>query len=436
MVLGPGNPNTWYFGTDKLYRSMDRADSVQIVSQLFEQTAAGTPPIGTPVSTIAISPQDDNYRLVGLNSGKIFATTNGSPTMLQIAGPGATNGPSNTPASGNVTSGATIGVGRIIFDPNNKNVAYVAYTGYGTPTEPIGHFWKITNLQNLPSGNVTMTQMSNGLPDLPANAIAADPQTGPPVGGSVTDIYLGTDKGVYASRDGGANWSVYGAGFPHVSVFGLEIQNQSRLLRAATHGRGMYEATTAFQPATPLLTTVVSRKTHGSAGTFDVNMPLTGSSGVEPRRGGNGNSHTIVFTFTTPIFSGSASIQSGTASVAGTSINGNELTVQLTGVSNAQVVGLVLNNVTSSTGTLAFTGVNLGFLLGDANNDRVNNAGDAAVVRNNSGRVVDGTTFRSDVTADGVINSGDALITRANSGGSVPAGTSEEITQKGEVAQN
>lgn len=27
QALGPGNPNTWYFGTDKLYRSVDRADN-------------------------------------------------------------------------------------------------------------------------------------------------------------------------------------------------------------------------------------------------------------------------------------------------------------------------------------------------------------------------------------------------------------------------
>jgi hypothetical protein len=247
MVLGPGNPNTWYFGTDKLYRSMDRADTAQAVSQLLDSANNTNGIPGIPVSTVAISPQDDNYRVVGLNNGKIFASNNGAPTMVQIAGPGATNGPMNTPASGNVTSGATIGVGRIIIDPHNKNVAYVAYTGYGTPTAPIGHFWKITGLNNLPAGSVTMTDMSVGLPDLPANAIAVDPMSGSP-GNPTTDIYLGTDRGVYFTQNGGASWNVYGTGFPPVSVFGLEIQNQSRVLRAATHGRGMYENFVASNP--------------------------------------------------------------------------------------------------------------------------------------------------------------------------------------------
>src|SRR5438067_2449814 len=32
MALGPGSPNTWYFGTDKLYRSTDRADTAPAVT--------------------------------------------------------------------------------------------------------------------------------------------------------------------------------------------------------------------------------------------------------------------------------------------------------------------------------------------------------------------------------------------------------------------
>src|SRR5438132_12331468 len=36
----------------------------------------------------------------------------------------------------------------------------------------------------------------------------------------------------------------------------------------------------------PMVQSAVSRKTHGAAGTFDINMPLTGTSGVECRTGG------------------------------------------------------------------------------------------------------------------------------------------------------
>lgn len=252
-----------------------------------------------------------------------------------------------------------------------------------------------------------------------------------PVGGPSTDIYVGTDKGVYISRDGGANWQVYGTGFPQVSVFGLEIQNQSRIIRAATHGRGMYETFVAFQPATPLVSKVVSRKGHGGAGNFDVFMPQTGNVGIDPRRAGAGDTHTIVLTFGVPVTSGSASVTAGDADVIGTpTFSGNEMTVQLGNVANAQEVTLTVTNVTSSTGVLNNASVDMAFLLGDINADRATNSGDATVARNNSGKPADDLTFRSDVNTDGTVNSGDAFIVRSRSGtASPPLVRSEGVAQ-------
>ena len=232
QALGPGNPNTWYFGTDKLYRSINKGDVAPAASQLLES--------GVPVSAIAISPQDDNFRVVGLNDGKVFATTLGANPLLQIAGSGATHGTTTTPATG---------VGRIIIDPNNKAVAYLCFNGFGTIATPIAHVWKTTNLDAITlAGSVTWTPMSTGLPDVPANAIAIDPVT--LSGGSSTDVYVGTDAGVYYSPNGGTSWSVYGSGFPHAAVFGLEIQNPNRIIRAATHGRGLYQIASMTAPQT------------------------------------------------------------------------------------------------------------------------------------------------------------------------------------------
>ena len=145
MALGPGIPNTWYFGSDRLYRSTDRGTTVALVSQAPLDPIIAT--AGGPVSAIAIAPQDDLVRVVGTGTnantgfnGKVFATYTGSTTLLQIAGNGATNGPTNTP---------NFGVGRIAIDPNNKNVAYVCFTGNGTSAAPIQHVWKTTNLNVL-----------------------------------------------------------------------------------------------------------------------------------------------------------------------------------------------------------------------------------------------------------------------------------------------
>lgn len=241
QVLGPGNPNTWYFGTNRLYRSTNRADTATAFSQTFEAD--------TPISAIAISPQDDNVRVVGLDDGKVYATPTGSSFLLQIAGPGATNGTTGTPA---------VGVGRIAIDPNDKNVAYLCFTGYGTPGNPVAHIWKTTNLN---SSSVTFTPASAGLPDVPVNAIAIDPTA---TEGRSTSIYAGTDVGVYYSAGGGDSWSVYGSGFPHVAVFGLEIQSAARIVRAATHGRGLYEIAAATPgPVGDTATKLVNVSTRG-----------------------------------------------------------------------------------------------------------------------------------------------------------------------------
>ena len=402
MTLGPGNPNTWYFGTDKLYRSPNRADVATAVSQTLES--------GVPVSSVAVSPQDDNVRLVGLNNGKVFATTTGNPALVQIAGVGATGGTVGTPAAA---------AGRIAVDPNNKNVAYVAFGGFGTPAAPIAHVWKTTNLNALsavPPGTVVFTPMATGLPDFPANAIAIDPQSAS--GGSSTDIYVGTDKGVYFSPDGGMSWSIYGSGFPRVSVFGLEIQNPNRIIRAATHGRGMFETFVARQPAAPLLSQVASRKTHGTAGTFDLSMPIMGPSGIENRAPEANGRHRIVFTFTTAVTGGTATSSAG--SVANVSFDGADMIVELTGVPDATVVTVTANNVTNSSGSLPSVAVPIGFLQGDIDGNRSVSGADVSNAKSRAGNVVTGDNFRADITVNGVLNASDVGLVKVKSGNTLP----------------
>jgi len=50
---------------------------------------------------------------------------------------------------------------------------------------------------------------------------------------------------------------------------------------------------------TPTITpaSLVSRKTHGTSGEYDINLPLTGNPGIECRAGGPGSSHTLVVSF-------------------------------------------------------------------------------------------------------------------------------------------
>ncbi|CAN5273718.1 hypothetical protein BH10ACI1_BH10ACI1_17320 [soil metagenome] len=202
MVGGPGTPNTLYFGTNRLYRSIDKGTTMTDVS--------GTLP--ARVSAIGIAPQNDDVRLVGLTNGGVYLSTTAGATVMN-----------------NVTGAIPARyVGRIAIDPTNANIAYVALNGFGIPNQ---HVYKTTNLL---SGTPTWTAAGTGIPDTPTNTLAIDPAN-PQI------IFAGTDIGVFRSADGGTSWQPFSDGLPRVAVFGMAIQPVHRVLRIATHGRGIWE---------------------------------------------------------------------------------------------------------------------------------------------------------------------------------------------------
>jgi hypothetical protein len=54
-------------------------------------------------------------------------------------------------------------------------------------------------------------------------------------------LYVGADIGVWESADGGSTWAPLSNGLPDAPVYDLQIHPGSRLLRAALHGRGVWE---------------------------------------------------------------------------------------------------------------------------------------------------------------------------------------------------
>jgi photosystem II stability/assembly factor-like uncharacterized protein len=226
MAQGPGNPNTIYFGTDRLYRSTNRGDTMVLVSQgpLVPSAPAGS---GVVITTIGVSPQDDNVRIVGLRNGQVFATTTGSSVMTNVTG-------ANFPAP-NPADPARNSIGRAVIDPNNTSTAYISFTSF---SPPLGQ--QIFKTTNLGDPVPTWTPSSNGIPTVPVSSLVVDPQDS-------NVLYAGTDIGVYHSTDGGANWAPYGTGLPRVAVFDVKLSNVQRVLRIATHGRGIWEIGVAGQ---------------------------------------------------------------------------------------------------------------------------------------------------------------------------------------------
>lgn len=208
---GPGNPNTMYFGNDRLYRSVDNGTNHTLVSQ-------GPIASGVAISAIGVAPTNDNVRVVGLSLGQIFGTTTGANPLVNMDPANAI--PNNY-------------IGRVVIDPTNANTAYVTLAAFG-----VVNVWKTTTLNALidniaPTWTAATGTGANTLPQVPVNAFLIDPV-------NPNLVYAGTDIGVYVSGDQGTNWFPLGTGLPRVAVFDMAMA-PGRIVRIATHGRGMWQ---------------------------------------------------------------------------------------------------------------------------------------------------------------------------------------------------
>ena len=136
----------------------------------------------------------------------------------------------------------------------------------------------------------------------------------------------------------------------------------------------------------------------------------------------SGGAHTLVFTFSSDIVSGSARVESGEGNVLGTPIfAGNTMTVNLTGVLNAQMLKIELSNVTDVPAqVLPVTLVNMGVLIGDTTGNGSVNASDVNQTKSKSGQTVDASNVRADLNVNGQINDSDVSFVKSKSGNAIP----------------
>jgi hypothetical protein len=112
--------------------------------------------------------------------------------------------------------------------PGDDNTVVVAFSGFGLAD----HVWRGT----VPaSGTATWTAVSGGLPDVPMYALTL---------ASTTEWFVGTDIGVFRTTNGGTSWVNYSQGLPNTAIYDLRRRTGGNLLRAATHGRGLWEIRT------------------------------------------------------------------------------------------------------------------------------------------------------------------------------------------------
>ena len=199
-----GTSDIIYAGRDRIYKSTNGGGN-------WTTTNSGNVLDGNPALSMDISYQTSNKVYVGTapyqtRSG-LFRTTNGGTSWDNITG----TLPDRFPAD-------------IAVDPNDDNIVYVTFYGFGT-----GHVFKSTN-----SGD-TWTDISDNLPDVPTLAVIVDMNNS-------NHVYIGTDIGVFVSTDGGGNWQDLNDGLPDaVQGMDLNITYVNNVIRVMTHGNGGYE---------------------------------------------------------------------------------------------------------------------------------------------------------------------------------------------------
>ncbi len=198
------------------------------------------------------------------------------------------------------------------------------------------------------------------------------------------------------------------------------------LTNTATVAAATTDPTTANNTATEMTTvsslapvSVVSRKTHGTAGTFDINLPLSGNPGIECRTGGPSGNYQVLVTFAVPVTLSSASVTSGTGSVSSTTVSSKQVTVNLTGIANAQTIAITLFGVNDGTNTSNVV-IPMIVLLGDTGANKSVNSSDVSQTKAQSGTVASSSNFRTDVTVNGLVNSSDVATVKSKSGTGVP----------------
>jgi hypothetical protein len=96
-------------------------------------------------------------------------------------------------------------------------------------------------------------------------------------------------------------------------------------------------------PLAPSLAVPISRRDHGTAGTFDLVLnAVTTNPTTEPRFGPSQN---VVFVFDKPVVAGVATVTEGAAVAGAPTFSGKQMTVPLSNVGNAQYVTVTASSV-------------------------------------------------------------------------------------------
>jgi photosystem II stability/assembly factor-like uncharacterized protein len=207
IVLTPGNEQVGYFGTYRVWKSLNNGSSWTDVSD--DLTNGGQYGYNT-LTTLAVSELNENYVLAGSDDGNVHISLNAGVEWNSIS--------AGLPDRW-ITS--------VAFDPIDEETIYVTISGFRWD-EALPHVYKSTDLGE------NWMEISGDLPEIPVNDIVINPMNN-------EELIVGTDGGTYITHNAGTNWENMSGNMPQTPVVALRINPTTNWLYAATYGNSVYK---------------------------------------------------------------------------------------------------------------------------------------------------------------------------------------------------
>jgi len=180
----------------------------------------------------------------------------------------------------------------------------------------------------------------------------------------------------------------------------------------------------------PVLLSVVSRKVHGAAGTFDLPIdlaaPINGNVTIEPRA--MGAEHLLIFHFDRPISSTFGFHVTGSDNAPvnldwkAVNPSGNDVEFRLTNTPGMEITGATRLSIAFDfvNGLPSAAKASMGFLLGDIDGTGAVDASDISEMKKRSGQVATQENFKFDLNASGQVTAADIMAVKKKQGLALP----------------
>jgi photosystem II stability/assembly factor-like uncharacterized protein len=234
ILISPHNSKVVYHGANMLLRSKYRGENWEEISPDLSNAKKGerTRREEGTIVTISESPAQQGVLWAGTDDGNLWITKDNGKNWKKL--------------NDRIPNYTGYWVSRVEASHHFPGTAYVTFSGlrkddfrpFVYKTEDFGETW---------------VSIAGDLPDEPITVIREDRK-------NPNLFFVGTERGVYVTIDGGKNWSRIKNNMPSISVHDIAIHPRENDLIVGTHGRGFY--ITDISPLQDLRPELLAKDVH------------------------------------------------------------------------------------------------------------------------------------------------------------------------------